>query len=97
MNRMEREKKIIDWMIAFYCRKNHHHKKKPCDECKELLGYAKKRLEHCPYGGNKKSCRRCATPCYTPAMRKRIKTVMRYSGPRMIFYQPYEWIQHFFQ
>lgn len=96
MDRIEKEKKTIGWMITFYCGKN-HHKKRPCNECRELMAYANKRLEHCPYGVHKNPCRRCTRPCYAPDMRKRVKRVMRYSGPRIIFYQPYEWIKHFFQ
>jgi len=27
-------------------------------------------------------------------MREKIKNVMRYSGPRMVFYTPIEWLKH---
>ena len=31
-------------------------------------------------------CSNCKVHCYKPEMRKKIRAVMRFSGPRMIFY-----------
>ncbi|MFR0987431.1 MAG: nitrous oxide-stimulated promoter family protein [Frisingicoccus sp.] len=33
-------------------------------------------------------CVNCRVHCYKPDMRERIRVVMRFSGPRMIFYHP---------
>lgn len=33
-------------------------------------------------------CAHCKVHCYKPEMRERIRQVMRYSGPRMIIYDP---------
>ena len=94
MRKIEREKETLRWMIEFYCRKKHKKRSGLCDECDELLKYAWNRLEHCPYGEKKKSCKRCRVPCYAPEKRKAIKRVMGYSAPRMIYYKPLEWMNH---
>lgn len=82
-----KEQKVVEEMIQLYCRKN-HHTKTMCPECKELSEYAKMRSEKCPFMEHKTFCANCKVHCYKPEMRERIRTVMRYSGPRMIFYHP---------
>jgi Nitrous oxide-stimulated promoter len=59
-----------------------------CSECSELLAYARLRLGECRYGAAKPTCANCATHCYRPAMRERVREVMRYSGPRMLKLHP---------
>ncbi len=39
-------------------------------------------------------CSKCPIHCYKPKMREHIREVMRYSGPRMIFYHPIIAIKH---
>ena len=39
-------------------------------------------------------CRNCKVHCYKPEMREKIREVMRYSGPRMIFHHPAAAIRH---
>lgn len=82
-------------MIRLYCKRKEGNSTL-CPECEQLIEYAKKRLTHCRYGENKKACRRCLTHCYNPDMRQRIREVMRYSGPRMIFFAPGEFFKHYF-
>ena len=97
MNHIEREKIVIRQMIEIYCRS--HHKKQGdglCDDCLSLLAYANKRLDHCPKGNSKSSCRKCEIHCYSPEKRERIREVMRYAGPRMIFLHPIAVITHMF-
>ena len=36
----------------------------------------------------KTTCARCSVHCYNPKMRRGIRVVMRYSGPRMFFAFP---------
>lgn len=92
---IQHEKEVVQRMITIYCHKKHNSKKGDlCPQCTELLRYAHQRLDHCPYGDNKLSCRRCKTHCYKLDMRERIRAVMRYVGPRMIFYAPIEAIKH---
>ncbi len=93
MNKIEREKRIVTQMIKLYCR--HKEKNKElCDRCRQLTLYATARLDHCKYGNNKKSCKRCPIHCYKPEMKAQIKQVMRWAGPRMLFYHPIECIRH---
>ncbi len=75
-------------MIEIYCRGTHQSKDSLCLECQQLLQYAMQRVDRCPYGDNKPTCARCPIHCYAPAMRERIRQVMRYSGPRMLLRHP---------
>ncbi len=97
MRKIEREQNTVGIMINFYCGKKHKRKSSLCEECGALLKYARERLENCPYGEEKKSCKKCITPCYAPEKKKRIRRVMGYSGPRMIYHKPLEWITHLFK
>ncbi len=65
-----------------------------CPDCEELLRYAHARLDHCPFGERKSSCKKCTVHCYKPAMRERMRLVMRFSGPRMLLYAPWAAIRH---
>ena len=69
-------------------RKHNHHTSDLCFECKELVDYAKLRSAKCPFMKDKTFCVNCKIHCYKPEMREKIRTVMRYSGPRMIIYHP---------
>jgi hypothetical protein len=85
----EKEKKLIPVMIQKYCRGKHKAKKgEVCEECKQLTEYALFRLEKCPFKANKQFCSFCKIHCYKPEYREKIKAVMQYSGPRMIFTHP---------
>uniref|UniRef100_UPI0040293CD1 nitrous oxide-stimulated promoter family protein n=1 Tax=Collinsella intestinalis TaxID=147207 RepID=UPI0040293CD1 len=65
-----------------------------CPECTELEAYAHARSEHCPFMEEKTFCSNCTVHCYRPEMRERIRTVMRYAGPRMLFHHPVMAIRH---
>ncbi len=95
-SRIEREKRTVALMIALYCRKKEQNSQL-CKECRELQAYAFARLERCPFGEAKSSCKRCAVHCYRSEMREQIRKVMRFSGPRMIFYHPLLAIRHLFE
>lgn len=95
MNRIEREKKVVALMIGIYCRRHHSTRKgELCGDCRALLEYAMKRLDHCPKGNGKGSCRKCQIHCYAPEKREKIRNVMRYVGPRMILVHPVAAIRH---
>lgn len=85
---MEREFKTVGLMIDLYCRGHHGSKDNLCSDCKELLNYVRQRLEKCPFKDNKPKCSKCTVHCYKPDMRKKIKAVMRYAGPRMLYRHP---------
>lgn len=49
-DKREREKQVVDLMIALYCRKKHHTAKEQlCPECLELRSYSYLRSDHCPF------------------------------------------------
>ena len=91
----EREKRMVGEMIALYCRKNHKTKKGAlCEACAGLDAYAKQRSDKCPFMEQKTFCSNCKVHCYKPQMREKIREVMRFSGPRMVFYHPVAAIRH---
>ena len=94
----EKEKKLIPVMIAKYCRARHKTKRgEVCEECRALTEYALFRLEKCPFKVNKQFCSFCKIHCYKPEMRAKIKDVMKWSGPRMLFTHPVFAISHVVQ
>ena len=92
-NRTDNEKTVVGHMIRLYCRKKEGNSSL-CPKCEELLNYAYGRLDHCRYGNEKPTCRKCPIHCYRPEMKERIKIIMRWSGPRMILYHPVAAIKH---
>ncbi len=89
----EREKRMVSEMIALYCRKK-HGAKTLCPACRELTEYARQRSDRCPFMETKTFCSNCKVHCYRPDMRDRVRTVMRFSGPRMMFHHPIAAIRH---
>jgi hypothetical protein len=94
--RIRREKKTVDIMIRLYCHKHHGTKDELCPECKELREYAMLRLSNCPFQEDKPTCANCLVHCYKPDMMAKITKVMRYSGPRLLFYHPLLALHHLF-
>ena len=91
--RIEEEKAVVEQMIRLYCQKSEGHAEL-CTSCRELLDYAHSRLDRCRYGEDKPTCKKCPIHCYRPEMKERIRTVMRWAGPRMIIYHPLASIRH---
>ena len=91
--RIDREKRTVSAMVAVYCRRQHGGMSL-CSECGGLLEYAVQRLEKCRFQEGKTTCARCPVHCYKPAMRERIKGVMRYAGPRMLYHHPLMALRH---
>lgn len=92
-NRIEEEKKVVKQMIFLYCLKKEGNASL-CPTCHELLTYARERLDHCKLGNDKTTCKKCPVHCYRPDMRMRIKMIMRWSGPKMLFYHPVSAVKH---
>ena len=91
----QNEKMVVSLMIRLYCKGNHGTKRgEICDECKELTDYSIARVERCPHMGTKSFCTNCKTRCFKPEMRERLRTVMRWSGPRMLFSHPVMAVRH---
>ncbi len=99
--RLQREERTIAVMVGMYCRDHHGAAGAArasgdalCADCTELLEYARRRLDACRFGADKPTCAKCPVHCYAPAMRERVREVMRYSGPRMLGRHPVLGVAH---
>ena len=59
------EKRMVEVMIRLYCKKKEKNAQL-CPACKELLEYATARLDSCPFGDKKGTCKDCRIHCYKP-------------------------------
>ena len=94
MNRLDREHRTLDLMVRLYCGKHHGTGSGSCEACRTLATYAHERIERCKFGAAKPICARCPIHCYKPAMRERVRAVMRYAGPRMLLRHPILAVAH---
>jgi hypothetical protein len=81
-------------MLRIYCRAQHGGGRKLCEACTQLHTYAFRRLDQCPYGGDKPVCADCPIHCYRADRRQQIRAVMRYAGPRMLWRHPWIALRH---
>ena len=93
-SKREREKAMVSEMIALYCKKRHHTHGMLCPDSAALRDYACQRSDRSPFMETKTFCSNCRVHCYKPEMREKIRAVMRFSGPRMIFHHPILAIRH---
>ncbi len=93
--RLKRERTTIAAMIAIHCRARHGGRE-ICPDCRALLEYATDRLVCCPFGAEKPTCLNCPVHCYRPAMRERVRAVMRHAGPRMLWRHPILTLLHLY-
>lgn len=91
--KIEREKETVSLMIGIYCRKKHGGKTL-CPECAALDAYARERSDKCPFMEAKTFCTNCKVHCYSTEMREKIRQVMRFSAPKMIYHHPIMAIRH---
>jgi Nitrous oxide-stimulated promoter len=89
----EDEKITIQMMIELYCRNNHRNTIYLCDDCSKLLSNATTLINNCPYSP-KPACGACKNNCFSVEHKKRMKQVMKYSGPKMLFRHPILTIKH---
>lgn len=90
--RLRREQRTIEAMIHIWCEAHPQHVRARfgglCAGCDSLLDYASYRLQKCPYGEEKPTCKKCPIHCYTRAKRDVMQEVMRFAGPRMLLRHP---------
>lgn len=94
--RLERDNKTVVVMAQLYCHDHHcglQDEDGLCPECRDVVLYAIERTERCPQL-HKGVCELCSIQCYKPAMRQQIRTIMAYSGPRMITHHPIMVFRH---
>jgi hypothetical protein len=90
------EVKTVEAMINIACA-DRHGPSELCQDCLDLRRYARERLEKCRFGAAKPTCAACPVHCYSPAMRERIRAVMRQAGPRMFFSHPWLTLIHYWK
>jgi len=88
------EKKTVAVMVRIYCAWHHDGTDVACATCTALQRYSHARLDACPYGADKPTCRECPIHCYRPAEREAMREVMRLAGPRMLWRHPWLSIVH---
>jgi hypothetical protein len=95
--RLKREHATLECMAENYCAHHHvRHQDGLCPACDHLMGYARKRLEKCPYGSKKPACSNCTIHCYKKLQREQVRAIMRFSGPRMALRHPWRSLLHFY-
>ncbi|MEE8341623.1 MAG: nitrous oxide-stimulated promoter family protein [Candidatus Neomarinimicrobiota bacterium] len=92
--RIEREKRTIGVMIKMYCDHNHNINDSICDDCNDLIEFANEKIDRCIFQQDKPVCSECRVHCYRMDMRDKIKTVMRFAGPKMMIQHPIMGIRH---
>jgi len=92
---VQQEQATIASMTSLYCRAKHDAQVELCPECKELLDYAQSRVTRCLFLPEKPVCARCPVHCYQAPYRERVREVMRFAGPRLIFKDPIAVLRHF--
>jgi len=85
---LARELATMRAMVAIHCSDQHGRSADLCDECARLMDYATRRLDRCVFGDDKPTCANCTVHCYNAEMRERVRVVMRYAGPRMMWRYP---------
>ena len=66
-----------------------------CQDCSKLLSHGIAKLLLCPYNP-KPMCKKCATHCYAPGYRKRIREVMKFSGLYLVKHGRLDLMVHYF-
>lgn len=92
-NRLKKEKKVFEKMVLIYCKKKHQDNY-PCIDCREIIKYGHDKINKCIHGEEKPFCSKCNVHCYEKNMQKKVKDIMRFSGPRIIFYHPIVSLKH---
>jgi hypothetical protein len=91
-----REAKVLNTFISVFCRARHGGDGKAlCVDCRELLAYALKRLDRCPYDP-KPRCKACPSHCYRSDYRAKIREVMRFSGTYFVKRGRLDWLVRYF-
>lgn len=86
------EKEIVALMIDLYFKGSQNTLSR--EEYLDLKEYSLQKLDSCPFGEEKTFCSVCKIHCYDVDHRERIRSVMRYSAPRMLFYHPVMMLSH---
>lgn len=94
---IKKEKDIVKVMIMMYSKGHNKIPFEENEELQELYKYCQMRLDKCPFRDKKRFCSKCKIHCYTQSRREQIKSVMKYSGPRMLYKHPILLLKHMVQ
>ena len=89
--KLSEEYEIVCEMIDLYHRTNDRFSD---GEISDLRAYIRRELSSCIHGSSKPFCSYCKIHCCEPTMREKIRDIMKFSGPRFIFYRPGMSIKH---
>ena len=81
-------------MIQIHCRAHHDTRSELCPACTRIYAYAARKMEGCPLLNDRIFCSSCLVHCYAPHEREQIRTIMVYSGKRMLLYHPFVTVSH---
>ncbi|WP_224958919.1 nitrous oxide-stimulated promoter family protein [Geomonas subterranea] len=94
--KQEKDIRVLETFIGCYCRGKHKTPKGAlCEECSELLAYARVKREKCPLDP-KPTCKHCHVHCYGKAQRARIREIMAYSGKHLLLRGRLDLLWHYF-
>jgi hypothetical protein len=88
LQRTQREKKTVEAMIRMFCASRHGMRVEDCESCRQLLAYARRKIDTCRFHEFKPASNECRIHCYSRQSREQIRAVMRFSGPRMMIFHP---------
>lgn len=92
----EKDIRVLETFIGCYCRQKHGSPKGTlCQECSDLLRYAKMKREKCPLDP-KPTCKHCHVHCYGKEQRAKIKEVMAFSGKHLLLRGRLDLLWHYF-
>ncbi|HBO34614.1 MAG TPA: nitrous oxide-stimulated promoter family protein [Anaerolineaceae bacterium] len=92
---LQQEQATIASMTRLFCKAKHNTQTSLCEDCQDLLAYAQERVARCLFLPDKPVCARCPVHCYQAPYRERVREVMRYAGPRLMFKDPIAVVRHF--
>lgn len=91
MSDQENDMRTLEAMGRMYCKKFHVHAVKDdaglCPECRETVEATARRTQMCPFN-HEGNCQDCPIKCQRGDAQDRIKAIMSYSAPRMLFVHP---------
>ena len=107
---VRKDLRMLGLFIRLYCDDHHEHAApvalqgfnlreitgenlRLCPECTKLLAHAFVKRSHCPMDP-KPQCKHCSNHCYAPAYQEKIRTVMQYSGRKMILSGRLDYLVH---
>lgn len=91
MSDLDKDRRTLEAIGSIYCRGHHPGVAKDtgglCPACRGTIEQTLDRAAACPYGHGH-NCEDCETHCQRGEAQQRIKAIMAYAAPRMVFRHP---------